>query len=90
MPNPGPQFGHEMKNLRIRAGMTTVVLARKLGTHKGYVSGIENAKVNPPSRKILVKMAKALGVDLEWLFKLSVVSKAPEEIRGEVGRKLLG
>jgi transcriptional regulator with XRE-family HTH domain len=89
MPNPGQQFGHEMRNLRVRAGMTTVALARKLGTHKGYVSGIENAKVNPPSRKILVKMAKALDVDLNWLFKLSVVAKAPKEIRDEVGRKLL-
>lgn len=89
MTSPGTQFGHEMKNLRIRAGLTTIALARKLGTHKGYISGIENAKVNPPSRKILVKMARVLEVDLEWLFKLSVVSKAPEEIRDEVGRKLL-
>jgi transcriptional regulator with XRE-family HTH domain len=90
MPSPGTQFGHEVKNLRIREGLTTVVLARKTGTHKGYISGIENAKVNPPSRKILVKMARALDVDLKWLMKLSVVSKAPAEIRDEVGRKLLG
>jgi transcriptional regulator with XRE-family HTH domain len=90
MPSPGTEFGREVKNLRIREGLTTVVLARKTGTHKGYISGIENAKVNPPSKKILVKMAKALGVELKWLMKLSVVSKAPIEIRAEVERKLIG
>lgn len=90
MPNPGRQFGDQVKAHRTALEMTTVVLARKLGTHKGYVSGIENAKVNPPSKKVLVKMSRVLGISLEMLLKLSVVSKAPEEIREEVAKKLLG
>jgi transcriptional regulator with XRE-family HTH domain len=63
-------------------------LARKLGTHKGYISGIESGKVSPPSVKVIKKYAKVLGQDVKHLVRIAWVDKAPKIIREDAERFL--
>lgn len=90
MSKPGNLFGQELRKLRKMAGLTTEKLARKIGTHKGYVSGIENAKVNPPSVKLILKIGPVLNADVDRLLMIALVDKSPERIRSQVARKLIG
>ncbi len=74
-------FGSLIKDLRKQQSLTLEAVARKIGTHKGYVSGIENDKVNPPSVKIILRFAKLLDQDPKMLVRLAWVDKAPAIIR---------
>ncbi len=74
-------FGDLVKKLRREKGLTLESVAKKLGSHKGYVSGIENDKVNPPSVKIIKKFAKLFGQDARALARLAWVDKAPEILK---------
>ena len=71
------RFGELVKKLRKERDLTLEVVAKKIGSHKGYVSGIENDKVNPPSVKIIKKFAKLFGQDARSLARLAWVDKAP-------------
>lgn len=79
-------FGDLVKRLRKERGMTLEQVARKIGSHKGYVSGIENDKVNPPSVKIIKKFAKLFGQDERRLVRIAWADKAPTLIREEAKR----
>ena len=81
-------FGDLVLTLRKERRLTMEVLARKIGSHKGYISGIESGKVNPPSVKVIKKYAKALGQDVKHLVRLAWVDKAPEIIREDAERFL--
>jgi transcriptional regulator with XRE-family HTH domain len=74
-------FGDLVKKLRKEEGLTLETVAKKIGSHKGYVSGIETDKVNPPSIKIIKKFAKLFGQDARALARLAWVDKAPEILR---------
>jgi DNA-binding XRE family transcriptional regulator len=82
------QFGNLVRTLRKERGLTLEALARKIGTHKGYISGIEGGKVSPPSVKMIRKYAKALGQDPKPLVRIAWVDKAPEIIRDDALRFL--
>jgi transcriptional regulator with XRE-family HTH domain len=82
-------FGDLVKELRKKKGLTLAEVAKKIGSHKGYVSGIENHKVNPPSVKIIKKYAKVVGYDLRTLVRLAWVDKAPEMLRADAERFLV-
>ena len=79
-------FGDLMKRFRKEKGLTLEAVARKIGSHKGYVSGIENGKVNPPSVKIIRKFAKLFGQDERKLVRIAWSDKAPAIIRDEAQR----
>ena len=81
-------FGDLVKKLRKEKGITSEAVAKKIGSHKGYVSGIENDKVNPPSVKIIVKYAKLFGQDERMLVRLAWVDKAPAIIREDAEKFL--
>jgi transcriptional regulator with XRE-family HTH domain len=66
--------------------MTLEAVARAVGTHKGYVSGIELGRVHPPSARFVTKFARVLGVDDRELHRLACVEKAPQQIKGELIR----
>jgi len=84
---PGLQsFGSRVKELRKARGMTLEEVARKVGTHKGYVSGIERRRVRPPSEKFVTRFARALSVDERELHRLAWVEKAPLQIKEELIR----
>jgi len=81
-------FGTFVKTLRQEKGLTLEAVGKKIGSQKGYVSGIENGKVNPPSVTIILKWAKAFGQDPKTLVRLAWVDKAPSLIR-EDAKKFL-
>ena len=74
-------FGDLVKRLRKEKGLTLEAVAKKIGSHKGYVSGIENDKVNPPSVKIIKKFAQLFRQDARTLARLAWVDKAPAILR---------
>ncbi|HLF94077.1 MAG TPA: helix-turn-helix domain-containing protein [Planctomycetota bacterium] len=81
-------FGDLVKRLRKEKGLTLEAVAKKIGSHKGYVSGIENDKVNPPSVKIIRKFAKLFSQDEKTLVRIAWADKAPQIIREDAQRIL--
>jgi transcriptional regulator with XRE-family HTH domain len=81
-------FGDLVKRLRKEKGLTLEAVAKKIGSHKGYVSGIENDKVNPPSVKIIRKFAKLFVQDEKTLVRIAWADKAPQIIREDAQRIL--
>jgi transcriptional regulator with XRE-family HTH domain len=77
------RFGDLVKRLRKDRSMTLEQVARKIQSHKGYVSGIENGKVNPPSVKFIRKFAKIFQYDEKQMVRMAYVDKAPKLIRDE-------
>jgi transcriptional regulator with XRE-family HTH domain len=80
------QFGKLLRRLRQEKGLSLNDVAKKINSHKGYVSGIENGKVNPPSVKFLRKFARLYHYDEKKLILVAYVEKAPREIREELRR----
>ncbi len=76
-------FGSFVKSLRKQRGLTLEEVAAKIRSHKGYISGIENGKVNPPSVKIILRYARLLGQNPNLLVRLAWVDKAPAIIRDD-------
>jgi len=64
--------------------MTLDQVAKKIGTHKGYLCGIESGKVAPPSMKFIPKIAKLFDHPVETLALVAYVEKAPKIIRKTV------
>jgi transcriptional regulator with XRE-family HTH domain len=81
-------FGDLVRKLRMEKGLTLEAVAKKIGSHKGYVSGIENDKVNPPSVAIIKKYAKLFRQDARTLARLAWVDKAPEILREDAEKFL--
>lgn len=77
-------FGRTLREKRMGLGLTLEQVARRIRSHKGYVSGIENGKVNPPSPKFVKRFAKALDLDETMLLLTAHAEKAPIEIRTAV------
>ena len=61
-------FGKRMRELRQQAGFSQEELADRCGLHRTYVGGIERGERNPSLMNI-GRIARALGVPLEDLFK---------------------
>jgi len=55
------KLGKNLKRIRTAKKLSQGAIARKLGVHRAYISGIENGKRNPTLATIQ-KLAKALGV----------------------------
>jgi len=73
-------FGRALKKERHRKLMTMEALAKKAKTSKGYLSGIENGKVNPPFPMMVVRICVALGISSEPLLLLSEMAKAAKAV----------
>lgn len=80
------RFGELIRTLRKGRGLTLEAVARAIGSNKGYVSGIETGKVNPPSAKVIRKLAKMFGQDDRSLLLMAWMDKAPEIIRRDLLR----
>lgn len=74
-------FGDAVHKARKDRSMTLDVLSRKSGISKGYLSGIENGKVNPPLPSLVGRLAKHLGLPEKELHLLAFVAKAPKTVR---------
>lgn len=78
------EFGKRVRQLRHEHALTLEAVAKVAKIRKGYLSGIENGRVNPPSPKVVRGIAKALGVEARGLLLLAAVEKAPKEIKGDI------
>ena len=55
-------FEEHLKEARTRAGLSQPELAAKVDVDKSYISKLERGVESPPSRKVAVKLADALGM----------------------------
>ncbi len=62
------KFGNKVRELRLQKKMSQGDLAKILGVHPTYISGIERG-VRNMALKNIEKLAKALGVPIEDLIK---------------------
>ncbi|HLY76242.1 MAG TPA: helix-turn-helix transcriptional regulator [Planctomycetota bacterium] len=81
-------FGDLVSTLRKERGWTLAIVAKKLRSSKGYISGIEGGKVNPPSVKMIDKYARVFCEDAKRFLRIAWVDKAPRLIRADAERFL--
>jgi len=62
------QFGNKVREIRLQKKMSQGDVAKILGVHRSYISGIERGTRNP-SLITIEKIAKALGVSKDVLVK---------------------
>lgn len=60
------KFGKKLKQLRLKKNLSQGDIARILGVHRTYISGLERGMRNP-SLLTVQKIAKALGVEAKKL-----------------------
>ena len=68
MKNEVIQFGKKLRDVRIKKKLSQGDIARILGVHRSYISGLERGRRNP-SLLTVHKVAKALGVSVNELLK---------------------
>ena len=78
-------FGPVIRRRRRQLELTMEAVGRKVvhcgkPLSKGYLSGIENGKVAPPTDAIVLKLARALGIPSERLLLLAHLDKLPAEL----------
>lgn len=62
------RFGERVKEIRHKKDMSQGDLAKLLGVHPSYISGVERG-IRNPALKNIERFAKALGVSIEELVK---------------------
>ena len=62
------QFGKKLREIRLKKKLSQGDIARILGVHRSYISGLERGRRNP-SLMTVHKVAKALGVSINELLK---------------------
>lgn len=71
-------FGDRVRELRKEQGMSQRDLAVRAGIDFTYLSKIENARMEPPSEKVVLNMAEALGADPDEMVLLA--GKIPSDM----------
>ena len=66
MENKVIQFGKKLREVRLKKNLSQGDIARILGVHRTYISGLERGRRNP-SLLTVQKVAKALGVSVDKL-----------------------
>lgn len=80
-------FGPMLRRLRRGRALTLNGLADRVGVTPGYLSMIENQRVNnPPSMKVLVRLEAALSVRDSSLCKAAQWERTPGPIREQLER----
>jgi transcriptional regulator with XRE-family HTH domain len=83
-------FGEVVRSRRKVLRMTLEAVGKAAGgLSKGYMSGIENGKVNPPSAKVTARLAKALKLYPAPFQMLAWLQKAPAAVKENVAYKQL-
>ena len=78
-------FGKLLRGHRRSRGLTLHSLAERVDVTPGYLSMIENGRVNnPPSMKVLVRLEAALSVRDSSLCKAAQWERTPEPIREQL------
>jgi len=68
MKNEVLQFGKKLREIRLKKKLSQGDIARILGVHRSYISGLERGRRNP-SLVTVHKVAKALDVSTNELLK---------------------
>lgn len=66
--NEAQKLGKNLKRIRTKKGISQGDISRTLKVHKGYISNIENGKVNPTLATI-ARLAKAIDVSTSELLE---------------------
>ena len=66
MSNEIIKFGKKLKEVRLKKNLSQGDVARILGVHRSYISGLERGRRNPLLLTVQ-KVAKALGVEAKEL-----------------------
>jgi transcriptional regulator with XRE-family HTH domain len=75
-------FGDVIHSRRKTLKMTLEAVGKAAGgLSKGYMSGIENGKVNPPSAKVTARLAEALKLYPAPFQMLAWLQKAPAAVK---------
>jgi len=70
-------FGVIIMKRRIELGFTLETVAKTAKTHKGYISGIEHGKVNPPSALSVGLLCEVLKLNKKVMLIKAWAEKAP-------------
>lgn len=73
-------FGERLHEARKNAGLTLEEVAKRIHSHKGYISGIENSKVNAPSPKAIKRLCQLFGWQPEEMLVVAWAEKAPIDV----------
>lgn len=68
MKNEVLQFGKKLRDVRLKKKLSQGDIAKILGVHRSYISGLERGRRNP-SLLTVHKVAKALRVSTDELLK---------------------
>lgn len=82
-------FGTVVREARLERELTLEKVAKRIGSHKGYISSIENGTVAPPSIKILPKLARVLEIPTQELLALAWWDKRPKLLTIEAAHALI-
>lgn len=80
----GTLFGTWLRKQRKDRGWSLEKFAEMVGTHKGYVSGIENFKCAPPAVGVIRNICRAFGLKGDVITNAVLrawIDKSPMEIR---------
>lgn len=77
----GMKFREFIKKKREKLGISQQELANRLKINWGYLNKIECGKMPPPSDNKIVRMAKILEVDEDYLLYLAHYEKVPPDIQ---------
>ena len=59
---------YKLKGLRVGAGYKAGEFAEELGISRQYLRLLENGQATNPNKKLMVKIAKLLNTDVNYLF----------------------
>jgi transcriptional regulator with XRE-family HTH domain len=76
----GVRFGVEVRNARVKKGVSLRKLSDELGFTPAYVSDIERGNRNPPSPERVAKWAKVIDVDADRLIHLASIDRPSVEL----------
>jgi transcriptional regulator with XRE-family HTH domain len=77
-----PNFGHALRELRRRTGMSQRELAERTRLDFSYISKLENSRLPAPSADSVVAISRALAVPPEDL--LALTGKIPSDVQHAV------
>ena len=75
------RYGQIVHESRKALGLSLERVAKAVGSHKGYLSGIENGKVRPPSARVSRKLCQVLRLDVKCMLMRAWAEKAPQDVR---------
>lgn len=61
-------MGYRIKEVRKEKNITQEQLAKKSGVSRAIISGLESGRTTVTSTKTIMKIAKALGCEVSYIF----------------------